>query len=205
MTATATPSPSSIMTSRRDAPRRSARRRVELTVERRRAQRLRVDPSPLVATLARARRILVVCHGNIIRSPLAARLIERLVADNSRALTVASAGLGAEPGRPSHTLAVEAAAPLRIDLRDHAAKRLTAEDVASADAIFVMDVEQRLRLRRRHPDAAAKTFLLASLAADTPLEVRDPVDGDAGVFNTCYQHISLAVQPLARALVERTT
>jgi protein-tyrosine-phosphatase len=78
---------------------------------------------------------------------------------------------------------------------------LTPEDVAEADAIFVMDVDQRLAVRRMHPSAAAKTFLLASLAAGTPLEVRDPIDGDASVFQTCYEHITRAVQPLARILV----
>jgi protein-tyrosine-phosphatase len=180
-------------------------RKIEHVIERRRAERLRKDPAPIVAALASAERVLVVCHGNIIRSPFAARLIEQLVQDRSRAITIASAGLTAEPGRPSHSLAIETAAPLRIDLRDHAARRLTRYDVALADAIFVMDVDQRLAVRRLHPPAASKTFLLASLAADTPLEVRDPIDGDASVFQTCYEHITRAVQPLVRVLAGDAT
>jgi protein-tyrosine-phosphatase len=181
-----------------------ARRRVQRAVERWRAERLRRNPASLVAALARAERVLVVCHGNIIRSPFAARLIERRVEERSRAVTIASAGLGAEPGRPPHALAIETAAPLRIDLRDHMARRLTREDVARADAIFVMDVDQRLAIRRLDPAAPAKTFLITSLAADTPLEVRDPIDGDAPVFQTCYEHISRAVQPLVRVLAGGT-
>jgi protein-tyrosine-phosphatase len=176
------------------------RRKIEHLVERRRAERLREDPAPIVAALTTAKNVLVVCHGNIIRSPFAARLIERLADGRSRRITIVSAGLSAEPGRPSHSLAIETAAPLRVDLRDHAARRLTPDDVAQADAIFVMDVDQRLAVRRMHPGAARKTFLLASLAADTPLEVRDPIDGDASVFQTCYEHISRAVQPLVRIL-----
>jgi protein-tyrosine-phosphatase len=77
---------------------------------------------------------------------------------------------------------------------------VTPEDVAGADAVFVMDVDQRLAVRRLHPPSASKIFLLASLAADTPLEVRDPIDGDATVFRTCYEHIGRAVQPLVRVL-----
>jgi glycosyltransferase involved in cell wall biosynthesis/protein-tyrosine-phosphatase len=176
------------------------RRKSEYLIERRRAERLREDPAPLVAALAGAERVLVVCHGNIIRSPFAARLLDRLVHDRSRAIAIASAGLSAEPGRPSHSLAIETAAPSSIDLRDHAARRLTREDVARADAVFVMDVEQRLAVRRLHPPSASKIFLLTSLAADTPLEVRDPIDGDASVFQTCYDHITRAVQPLVRVL-----
>jgi protein-tyrosine-phosphatase len=90
-------------------------------------------------------------------------------------------------------------------LRDHEARRVTAEDVARAGAVFVMDVEQLLAIRRLHPSAFSKTFLLTSLAADTPLEVRDPVAGDAAVFQTCYDHIVRAVQPLARALAGDAT
>jgi protein-tyrosine-phosphatase len=176
------------------------RRKIERVVERRRAERLRQDPAPIVAALASASRVLVVCHGNIIRSPFAARLIDRLLADRSRTIAIASAGLTAQAGRPSHTLAIETAAPLCVDLRDHAARRLTPDDVADADAILVMDVDQRLAVSRLHPSAATKTFLLASLAADTPLEVRDPIDGDASVFQTCYEHITRAVQPLVRVL-----
>jgi len=177
-----------------------ARRKMQRAIERWRAERLRRNPASLVAALARAERVLVVCHGNIIRSPFAARLIERRVEERSRAVTIASAGLGAEPGRPPHALAIETAAPLRIDLRDHTARRLSREDVARADAIFVMDVDQRLAIRRLDPSALTKTFLITSLAADTPLEVRDPIDGDAPVFQTCYEHISRAVQPLVRVL-----
>ncbi len=191
------------------APRASlaarARRKIRRAVERRRAERQRRNPAAIVAALVHAERVLVVCHGNIIRSPFAARLIARLVHERSRAITIASAGLTAEPGRPSHSLAIETAAPLRIDLRDHAARRLTRYDVVCADAIFVMDVDQRLAIRRLHAPAAAKTFLLTSLAADTPLEVRDPIDGDASVFQTCYEHISRAVQPLVRVLAGDAT
>ena len=87
-------------------------RKIAYLLERRRAERLREDPAPIVAALAGARHILVVCHGNIIRSPFAARLIDHLADGCPRRLTIASAGLSAEPGRPPHSLAVETAAPL---------------------------------------------------------------------------------------------
>jgi glycosyltransferase involved in cell wall biosynthesis/protein-tyrosine-phosphatase len=180
------------------------RRRTRRTVERRRAERLRRNPASMVAALGRAERVLVVCHGNIIRSPFAARLIERLVQARARAVTIASAGLTAESGRPSHALAIAAAAPRCVDLRDHAARRLTRDDVREADAILVMDVDQHLEVRRLHPSAMSKTFLITSLAADTPLEVRDPVDGDASVFQTCYEHLTCAVQPIVRVLAGDT-
>jgi len=43
---------------------------------------------------------------------------------------------------------------------------------------------------------------LTSLAPDTPLEVRDPVDGDESVFHACFDHITRAVRPLAGVLTQ---
>ena len=87
---------------------------------------MRQNPAPLTAALRSAQRILVVCHGNIIRSPFAARLIAQVAAAVARSLSIASAGLEAEPGRPPHPTAVHTAAPLRVDLSDHAASRVDA-------------------------------------------------------------------------------
>ena len=174
-------------------------RTVTQAIERRRIGRIRRHPAAVIRQLAAARRILVVCHGNIIRSPFAAGLIARALGNRPR-VSIDSAGLDAEAGRPPHPLAMRAADPLRGDLSHHAASRLTRERVARADAIFVMDVPQLLAIRRAFPDAARKTFLLTCLAADVPLEVRDPVNGDAPLFQSCYEHISRAVGPLVQVL-----
>ena len=92
------------------------------------------------------------------------------------------------------------AAPLRVDLSDHTASRVASDAVASADAIFVMDVPQLIVMRRRFPSASHKTFLLTCLAADDRLDVHDPVDGDASVFQDCYEHIARAVRPIVHVL-----
>jgi protein-tyrosine-phosphatase len=172
---------------------------VRYAIEKRRVARTRKNPAELTALLQSARGILVVCHGNIIRSPFAARLIAQAIGDR-RSLSIVSAGLEAEAGRPPHPTAVLTAAPLRVDLSDHTASRVAPETVAGADAIFVMDVPQLVIMRRRFPAARDKTFLLTSLAPDAALDVRDPVDGDASVFQDCYEHIVRAVRPIVQVL-----
>jgi glycosyltransferase involved in cell wall biosynthesis/protein-tyrosine-phosphatase len=175
------------------------RRSAHYAIERHRVSGMRRNPAQLTARLQSARRILVVCHGNIIRSPFAARLIAQAIGDR-RSLSIVSAGLEAEAGRPPHPTAVLTAAPLRVDLSDHTASRVAPETVASADAIFVMDIPQLVVVRRRFPAARNKTFLLTCLAADAALDVRDPVDGDASMFRDCYEHIVRAVRPIVHAL-----
>jgi glycosyltransferase involved in cell wall biosynthesis/protein-tyrosine-phosphatase len=176
-------------------------RKIDHAIERRQVNRLRRSPAAVINALNAGHRILVVCHGNIIRSAFAAYLLEQSLGERPR-VSIASAGLRAIPGRPPHPTALRQAAERHIDLRSHAASRVERRIVAQSDVIFVMDIGQLLDLRRRFPDARAKTFLLTSLAPETPLEIRDPVDGDESVFHACFDHIARAVRPLAGVLMQ---
>jgi protein-tyrosine-phosphatase len=179
-----------------------ASRKVTYWVARRAMCQLRRHPAPVAARARSARRVLIVCHGNIIRSPFAAHVVERAV-NGSGAVAVASAGLDAVPGKPAHPRAVQVATARQIDLACHTAKPITPQLVAESDLILVMDIPQLVTLRQRFPEAGTRTFLLTCLAPDTPLEVADPVDGDDLLFRGCFDHITRATRPLIRAFAAR--
>ena len=80
------------------------------------------------------------------------------------------------------------------------AARIVPETVERAEVIFVMDVAQLVALHSRFPQARGRTFLLTCLAPAGPLEIRDPVDGDESVFQSCYEHIVQAVDPIIQTL-----
>jgi hypothetical protein len=63
-----------------------------------------------------------------------------------------------------------------------------------------MDIDQLRVFRQRFPEARPKTFLLTCCAPDSPLEIRDPVDGDESAFQACFDHITSAVHPIIRVL-----
>ena len=109
------------------------------------------------------------------------------------------------PGCSPHPLALHTAAELQVDLSRHTAAAVSPAQVAESDLIFVMDVPLLAAMRDRFPDAAPRTFLLASLAPDTPLEVRDPVDGDEPMFQACFDHIRRAVNPVVGMLTTHAT
>ena len=176
-----------------------AARRMRHAIERWQMNRIRRSPAALMDALKAGKNILVVCHGNIIRSPFAANLIAQALGEQAP-VSIASAGLEAMPGRPPHPTALATAAARRVDLSSHAASRLEPALVAKSDVIFVMEIPQLLALRRRFPEARAKTFLLSCLAPETPLEIRDPVDGNESVFEACFDHITRAVRPVIGVL-----
>ena len=176
---------------------------VERARGKREMNRVRRNPEPLRVALRSAARVLIVCHGNIIRSPFAANLLVSLSArllQGRRPVTVLSAGLEAKPGNPTHPTALRLAGTHQVDLSRHEASRVDPADVAASDVIFVMDVPQLVALRRRFPAARQKAFLLACLAPGVPLEITDPIGGDDLAFTRCFENISRAAEPIARTL-----
>lgn len=165
-----------------------------------RMESVRRDPADLVGRLRRATSVLVVCHGNIIRSPFAAQLLRHTLGPGTH-VSVMSAGVDALPGRAAHPSALRIAEALHVDMSRHAASRLSQELVDRADVIFAADLQQLTTICRRFPDARPKTFLLACLAPRTPLEVRDPINGDDTVFARCFTHILDVIHPIARTLM----
>jgi protein-tyrosine-phosphatase len=170
------------------------------TLARQRMELIRRNPGDLVAKLQQARSVLIVCHGNIIRSAFAAQVLRDVLGPAAR-VTVTSAGVDALPGRAAHPCALELAEALNVDMSGHAAARLSEEHVENADVIFAADLLQLTAINRQFSQARAKTFLLSCLAPATPLEVRDPIDGDQRVFANCFIHILDAVYPIARTLM----
>ena len=175
-------------------------RKASSTVNRQRMESTRRNPAALIARLRRATSVLMVCHGNIIRSAFAAHVLRSLLGPSTR-VEVLSAGVDAQPGREAHPHALQLASALHVDLTRHAASRLSDEFIDKADVIFAADLLQLTAIRRRFPRGREKAFLLACLAPQTPLEVRDPIDGDEGVFAQCFIHILDAIHPIARTLM----
>src|SRR6266542_2985353 len=74
--------------------------------------------------------VLIVCVGNICRSPMAEGLLRARFVGHRRA-RIESAGLAALEGRPADPIAVELLAERGIDISAHRARQLTPELLAA--------------------------------------------------------------------------
>ena len=109
--------------------------------------------------------ILVVCTGNICRSPLAegflrSALMQRL---GTSAPRVRSAGVIGHPGSSAMPESVRAAADRGLDIASHRVRRLTDRDIADADLVIAMAAEHREAICDAVPEASSKTFTLKEL------------------------------------------
>jgi low molecular weight protein-tyrosine phosphatase len=109
--------------------------------------------------------ILVVCTGNVCRSPIAEGLLRAGFASRlgSHAPTVSSVGTMGWSGSGADPHSVEAAAERGVDISDHRARELTDHHVASATLILAMSRDHAHAVVDRDPAAARRTFTLKEL------------------------------------------
>ena len=150
-----------------------------------------------VARLARTR-LLMVCSGNVCRSPMAVALAKRMLADRfgcepeelaDRGIEVASCGTGAVGGLPVTRHAAEALAERNLDADDHRSRPMTVDALLAADYIWVMTRGQRDAAAALAREAAGRVSLLDPSGE----EIGDPMGGDVGGYRTCLAHLARAV------------
>lgn len=103
-------------------------------------------------------RVLMVCAGNLSRSPSAALLLRRGVPDAD--LLIGSAGVIAPVGEPTHPWTASALAALGIDSSAHRARRLVPEHVEQADLVLSATRSLRADSVRIYPAGVAKAWTL---------------------------------------------
>ena len=124
--------------------------------------------------------ILVVCVGNICRSPMA----EYLLKQDYPQLTIESAGISGLSGHPADDKAQLCMQHLGIDISGHIAKKLNAEHLKKADLILVMSKNQQAYIEQTWPFAKGKVFRLGHWQGQN---VPDPYKHDQAFFDeTCH-------------------
>jgi len=145
-------------------------------------------------------RILMVCLGNICRSPLAEGILKHKVRQHGLAWTVDSAGTGAwHVGELPDARSIAVARHFGIDITDQRARQFRPEDFEQFDHIFVMDVQNLrdvLRLAPRQEHRQKVRLLLDVLHPNEGREVPDPYYGGADGFESVFRLIEAACDGL---------
>ncbi|MFC0444248.1 low molecular weight protein-tyrosine-phosphatase [Pseudidiomarina halophila] len=133
-------------------------------------------------------RILIVCLGNICRSPTAKFLLQQALPDkqiDSAGITAMIEKDGERQGKgwDMDAKARDIAAKNGHQFDVHEAKQLTRELISNYDLILVMENEQRSHIAKRYPEAHAKTMLLGHWLDGK--EIPDPYRRSDEV----YQHV----------------
>ena len=144
-------------------------------------------------------RILLVCTGNICRSPMAECIMRLEFAQRGKDVEITSAGTGAWDGASASEGAYLVSLENDLDLSQHRAMLLTRDVVEHANLVLTMARHHRVRVEEL--GGTGKTFLLGEYAGEhgANAEVSDPFGSDLPVYRETFAEI----QRLVRTAVDR--
>ena len=134
-------------------------------------------------------RILVVCVGNICRSPMAEAVLRNALR-NQEGITVESAGLGAMVDWPPAEFAEELMAERGLDIAGHRARQLSPELLHEADLVLVMELGHKKAIEAEDATARGKVFRLGEWQNR---DIQDPFQRPKADFEKILRQIDSCV------------
>ncbi len=139
-------------------------------------------------------KILVVCVGNICRSPTAEKLLQRYLPEKK----ISSAGIGALVGHAAEPLAVKTAAARLLSLEGHIARQLTGQLCRDNDLILVMERRHVEAVSKLAPEVRGKIMLFGHWNGS--IDIPDPYKKSAEAFESVYRLLDDAAHNWANTL-----
>lgn len=147
-------------------------------------------------------RVLMVCLGNICRSPLAEGILKSKVDPNKVFIDSAGTGNYHVGGLPdSRSIAI--AQKYLLDITDQRCRQFRVSDFDEFDLIYVMDNSNRrdvLSLARDEKDRAKVKMILNEIFPNENVDVPDPYTGGDIGFENVYKMLEEACSILAAKL-----
>jgi len=145
-------------------------------------------------------KILMVCLGNICRSPLAEGILRSKISEKH---IVASAGtISFHEGSPPDKRSTKIAKEYGVDISHQRANYFTVKHLEDFDKIFCMDLKnlEDVLSKAKSEEQRNKVSLImeeVGVLSDEKIEVPDPYYGDMNDFEKVYQMLDQACEAIA--------
>ncbi len=150
-------------------------------------------------------KIVMVCLGNICRSPLAEGILASKLPKNK--FRVDSAGTGSwHIGHSPDERSILTAKKHKIDISNQKGRQFTTSDFDYYDYIYVMDnsnYHDVVELAQNNAQKEKVELILNELFPDENVDVPDPYYGLQNGFDTIYQMLDEACDIIAEKLIKK--
>jgi len=148
------------------------------------------------------KRVLMVCLGNICRSPLAEGILKSKIDTNN--ILVESAGTGSwHVGELPDQRSIEVAQDHQIDITYQRCRKFIYSDFENYDLIYVMDrsnLADVLSLAQNEQDRQKVQMILNEIYSGQNIDVPDPYYGGDGGFENVFQMLDEACEVISNKL-----
>lgn len=148
-------------------------------------------------------RILMVCLGNICRSPLAEGILRSKLPDDK--YLIDSVGTGNyHIGGPPDSRSIEVAKKYGLDISNLRGRQFTVKDFDAFDIIYVMDnsnFENVVKLARDENDIAKVNLILNSVYPNQNFDIPDPYQGGPHHFESVFKMLDEAADYISQQLL----
>ena len=150
-------------------------------------------------------KILLVCLGNICRSPLAEGILASKLPKDK--FIVDSAGTGSwHIGRQPDERSIAIAKKYKLDISKQKGRQFTESDFDAFDYIYVMDIsnyQDVISLSKNNSDTEKVQLILNELFPNENVDVPDPYYGVANGFQAVYKMLDETCDLIAKKLIEK--
>ena len=148
-----------------------------------------------------SKKVLMVCLGNICRSPLAEGILQSKVEDD---VTVDSAGTaGYHVGNLPDERSIEVAKQNKVDITNQRARKVTQSDFDKYDYIYAMDKDNYDNLRAMANNDLQRNkviLIMDELYPNENIDVPDPYYGGDNGFKNVYSMLDKATDMILEKL-----
>jgi protein-tyrosine-phosphatase len=138
--------------------------------------------------------IVLVCTGNICRSPMAEGILRDSLSPKALSFaTVSSAGTGAIAGLPASEHSVTACDEAGIDIASHRSRPLSRYLIEESDLLLTMEEHHSSGARSLAPDLADRVHVLEGYGSEDETGrvtgVPDPIGGSLDEYRSSFRRI----------------
>ena len=142
-------------------------------------------------------KIMIICIGNICRSPMAEAMLAAKLLPKRPEISISSSGLQAMVNHHADPISQELMLERGLDISQHQARQFTAEMAFESDLILTMNTEQQQQVESQLPSMRGRVHRLGKWGE---FDVPDPYKRSRVIFEQALALIELGLMEWSKIL-----
>ena len=143
-------------------------------------------------------KIMFICTGNICRSAMAHKMLEKRAKELNKKIEVYSCGIWAQTDDIPTYEGIEVMKEYGIDLRNHRATNIRNSNIEEMDVILCATYNHKTNVISMYPDLENKVFTMKEYAGypSNNLDISDPWGYGINVYKNCAKEIEECIEKI---------